>query len=430
MNDVPGRTDAGPRLPCPSGELLARLADVYRDLHANPELSMQEHRTAGLVASWLRERGWQVTEGVGGTGVVGLLRHGEGPTVLARADMDALPMEERTGLPFASKRTGTDRFGQSTSIAHSCGHDMHVAWLMGAADVLAKNREAWRGTVVAVFQPGEETGQGARAMIEDGMLERFPRPDVTLAQHVMPLSAGRIGWRSGTTLSAGDSWEVTLFGRGAHGSMPQKSVDPVVMAASAVMRLQTIVSREVAMTDSAVVTVGTLSAGTNENVIPDRALLRLNVRTFKEEVRARVLGAIRRILEAEAAAAGAPRPPEYAVLSEFPLTRNDEAATRRVVAALEQRFGADGMAEIPPATASEDFGRFGTAWRAPAVFWMVGGIDPARYEEARRAGRIDELPANHAPDFAPVIDPTLRVGVEAMLAAVGAWVCTASPAAG
>ena len=409
-------------LPDPSATLLVELEGIYRDIHANPELSMQEHRTSGLAASWLRKCGYEVTEGVGGTGVVGLLRNGDGPTVLLRADMDALPIKESTGLPYASDRTGTDRFGQATAIAHSCGHDMHVAWLMGATRILADNRDRWGGTVMAVFQPGEETGQGARAMIEDGMVKRFPRPDVTLAQHVMPLSAGHIGWRSGTMLSAGDSLEVTLFGRGAHGSMPQKSVDPVVMAASAVMRLQTVVSREVAMTDSAVVTVGTLQAGMNENVIPDRALLRLNVRTFKDAVRARVLAAIRRILEAEAAASGAPRPPEFSVLSEFPLTRNDDAATRKTVAALERRFGAARLTEISPATASEDFGLFGAAWNVPVVFWVIGGIDPQSYANAEKANRLDELPANHAPDFAPVIHPTLETGIAAMLAVAGAWI--------
>jgi hippurate hydrolase len=408
-------------LPDPSPTLLAELEDNYRDLHANPELSMQERRTSKLASGWLRKHGYEVTEGVGGTGVVGLLRNGDGPTVLLRADMDALPIKESTGLPYASDKAGTDRFGQATAIAHACGHDMHIVWLMGATRILAENRGAWRGTVMAVFQPGEETGQGARAMIEDGMVKRFPKPDVTLGQHVMPLSAGQIGWHTGTMLSAGDSWQVTLFGRGAHGSMPQKSIDPVVMAASAVMRLQTVVSREVAMTDSAVVTVGTMQAGTNENIIPDHALLRLNVRTFKEEVRSRVLGAIRRILEAEAAASGAPKPPEFSVLSEFPLTRNDEAATKRVVAALEHRFGTQRVSEVGPATASEDFGLFGTAWNVPSVFWVVGGIDPATYEKAREAGKIDTLPANHAPNFAPVIDPTLRTGIEAMLAAAGAW---------
>lgn len=410
-------------LPGIPDDLLARLEGIYRDIHANPELSMQEHRTAGIAAAWLRDHGYEVTEGVGGTGVVGLLRNGGGPTVLLRADMDALPIQESTGLPYSSDKSGTDRFGQATAIAHSCGHDMHIVWLMGATRILAENRGSWRGTVMAVFQPGEETAQGARAMIEDGMVKRFPKPDVTLGQHVMPLSAGQVGWRSGTILSAGDSWEVSLFGRGAHGSMPQKSIDPVVMAASAVMRLQTVVSREVAMTDSAVVSVCTMRAGINENVIPDRALLRLNVRTFKGEVRTRVLGAIKRILEAEAAASGATKPPEFSTLSEYPLTRNDEAATRKVVAALERQFGADRVTEIVPLTASEDFGLFGAAWNVPAVFWVIGGIDPTTYAKAREAGKLDEIPANHAPDFAPVIHPTLRTGIEAMLAAAGAWLC-------
>ncbi|MGH1569472.1 amidohydrolase [Methylobacterium sp. P31] len=408
-------------LPAPTDDLLAELEERYKDIHAHPELSMQEHRTAGIAADWLRQRGFAVTEGVGGTGVVGLLRNGDGPTVLLRADMDALPIEESTGLPYASQATGTDRFGQSTAIAHSCGHDMHVVWLMGATRILAENRDAWSGTVMVVFQPGEETAQGARAMIADGMVKRFPKPDVTLGQHVMPLSAGQVGWRIGTMLSAGDSWEVKLFGRGAHGSMPQKSIDPVVMAAAAVMRLQGVVSREVAMTDSAVVTVGTLRAGMSENVIPDQALLRLNVRTFKDQVRTRVLGAIKRILEAEATASGSQKPPEFRVLSEYPVTRNDEAATHKVVSALEDRFGGDRVHEIEPATASEDFGLFGAAWAVPTVFWVIGGIDPDRYAAAEKAGKLDELPANHAPDFAPVIHPTLRTGVEAMLAAAGAW---------
>ncbi len=411
----------------PTAADLERLEAIYRDLHAHPELSMLERRTASIAAAWLREHGFETTEGIGGTGVVGLLRNGDGPVVLLRADMDALPVAESTGLAYASTATGTDRFGQATAIAHACGHDMHVAWAMGATALLARHRAAWRGTILAVFQPGEETGQGARAMLADGMVRRFPRPDIALGQHVMPMPAGMIGWRAGTVLSAGDSWEVTLFGRGAHGSMPQKSIDPVVMAAATVMRLQTVVSREVAMTDAAVVTVGTLRAGMNENVIPDRALLRLNVRSFKAEVRTRVLAAIRRILEAEAAASGAPKPPEITVLSEFPLTRNDAAATKRVAAALAQRFGADRVTEIGPATASEDFSLFGAAWDIPSVFWMIGGIDPARYEAARAAGTLDALPANHAPDFAPVIDPTLRTGIEAMLAAAGAWIC-ADPA--
>ncbi|HZR81784.1 MAG TPA: amidohydrolase [Candidatus Binatia bacterium] len=408
-------------LPGPSEALLTELEGIYKDIHASPELSMQERRTAGIAAAWLRRHGYEVTEGVGGTGVVGLLRNGDGPAVLLRADMDALPMQENTGLPYASHATGTDRFGHETSIAHSCGHDMHVAWLMGATRVLAENRGAWRGTVMAVFQPGEETGQGARAMVDDGMVSRFPKPVVTLGQHVMALPAGELALRPGTVMSMADSWEVKLFGRGGHGSMPQNTIDPVVMAAATVMRLQTIVSREIGMSDGAVVTVGTLQAGTNENIIPDYALLRLNVRTYEEQVRARVLSAIKRIVQAEASASAAPKPPEFSVLSEFPLTWNDDEATRRVTNALQSRLGADSVRETGPVTASEDFSTFSRAWAVPAVFWFVGGTDRATFKRAEEAGQLNELPSNHSPQFAPVINPTLRTGIEAMLAAAGVW---------
>jgi amidohydrolase len=405
----------------PSDALVAELESIYRDLHAHPELSMQEHRTAGIVAAWLRDCGCEVTEAVGGTGVVGVLRNGDGATVLLRADMDALPLTETTGLPYASAATGTDRFGRPTGIAHACGHDMHTTCLMGVLRVLAESRDAWQGTVLAVFQPGEETAQGARAMIEDGLAKRFPKPDVTMAQHVAPAPAGSIGWNAGTMMSAGDSLEVTLFGRGAHGSTPQKSVDPIVMASSAVMRLQGVVSREVPPTDMAVVTVGALQAGASENVIPDHALLRLNVRTFKDQVRTRVLAAIHRILDAEAAASGAPRLPAYKVLSQFPRTDNDAACIRKVAAAFEQRFGRDAVQEVAPASASEDFGLFGAAWGVPVVYWMIGGLDPETFAAAEKAGTVDQLPANHAPDFAPVIEPTLRTGITAMLTAAGVW---------
>jgi amidohydrolase len=406
----------------PSDALTSELENIYKDIHANPELSMQENRTAKIAADWLKKYGYEVTTGVGGTGVIGLMRNGEGPTVLLRADMDALPVVESTGLAYASRATGVDRFGQATGIAHVCGHDMHIVWLLGATRVLSENRDRWNGVLVALFQPGEETAQGADAMIKDGLGKRIPKPDVALAQHVVPAPAGSIAWRIGTAMSIADSWEVKLFGRGAHGSQPQKSVDPVVMASSAVMRLQGVVSREVAMTDGAVVTVGTLRAGTNENVIPDEALLRLNVRTFKQEVRKRVLAAIRRILEAEAAASGAPKPPEFSVLSEFQAVVNDEQATRAIVAAFERRFGADRVVEQPqPAAASEDFSAIGAALGVPSVYWFVGGVDPAVFAAAEKAGTLDELPSNHAPNFAPVIEPTLRTGVETLLTAAGVW---------
>lgn len=348
----------------------------------------------------------------------------EGATVLLRADMDALPMKEDSGLPYASTKTGKDSSGVETAIAHSCGHDMHVAWLMGATQLLARDREKWRGTVIAVFQPGEETGEGARAMVEDGMVTRFPKPDVTLAQHVMSLPAGRIAIRSGPVLSMSDSWEVKLFGRGGHGSGPESTVDPVVMAAAVVMRLQTVVSREISMIDRAVVTVGALQAGSSPNIIPDEALLRLNVRTFDEQVRETVLSAIKRIIDAEAMASHAPRPPSFTVVSEFPLTSNDDDATRKVTEALTGRFGND-VRQATPATASEDFSVFARAWNVPLVFWFVGGTDPQKYAQAEQAGRLNALPSNHSPQFAPVLTPTLRVGIEAMLTAAGAWLTTA-----
>src|SRR5579863_9078298 len=284
--------------------LLPELQTIYKDIHSHPELSMQEERTAGVAADHLRAAGYEVTTGVGVTGVVGLLRNGEGPTVMLRADMDALPIAENTGLAYASKISEKDPQGNAVPVGHMCGHDMHVAWLVGAATLLSQARDAWKGTLIAVFQPGEETAQGAQAMIDDGLLERFPTPDVVLGQHVMVGPAGSVAGSAGPITSAADSLQIRLFGRGAHGSMPQASIDPVVMAASVVMRLQTVVSREIAATDAVVVTVGVLQAGTKENVIPDEAVIKLNVRTFDAGARQHVLAAIERIVNAEAEASG------------------------------------------------------------------------------------------------------------------------------
>src|SRR5579862_6212466 len=322
-------------------KLLPDLEPLYKDIHAHPELSMHETRTAGIAADRLTKAGYEVTTGVGKTGVVGLLRNGEGPTVMLRADMDALPIAENTGLAYASKISAKDDDGNDVPVGHMCGHDMHVAWLVGAATVLSQARDAWKGTLMAVFQPGEETAQGAQAMIDDGLLKRFPTPDVVLGQHVMVGPAGSVAGSAGPITSAADSLQIRLFGRGAHGSMPQASIDPVVMAASTVMRLQTIVSREVAATDAAVVTIGVLQAGTKENVIPDEALIKLNVRTFDEGVRTRVLAAIERIARAEAEASGAPRPPEITPLDRYNLVRNEPQATRRVGEAFRKYFAAE-----------------------------------------------------------------------------------------
>ena len=286
---------------------------------------------------------------------------------------------------------------------------------------MAAKRDAWRGTLMIVFQPGEETAQGARAMIDDGLRTRFPKPDVVLGQHVMVGPAGTVAGSAGPITSAADSFQIRMFGRGAHGSMPQASIDPVVMAASTVMRLQTIVSREIAATDSAVVTVGVLQAGTKENVIPDEALIKLNVRTFDAGVRKHTLDAIYRIAKAEAEASGAPREPEITPLDQYPLNVNDEKASERVRDALREYFGQDRVRHTGPAPASEDFGCFGTAWDVPSVFWFVGGTDPDVYAKAKAEGRINELPVNHSPYFAPVIHPTLETGVEAMVVAALAW---------
>jgi hippurate hydrolase len=396
--------------------LLDDVERLYKDVHRHPELSMQEERTAALAADRLQAAGFEVTAGVGKTGVVGLLRNGSGPTVMLRADMDALPVHEQTGLEYASTIDGA---------MHACGHDMHVAWLAGAATALAGARDGWHGTLLAVFQPAEETAEGAQAMIDDGLFDRFPKPDVILGQHVMPSPAGRVGIRSGVVTSAADSFEIRMFGRGAHGSMPEASIDPVVRAASTVLRLQTIVSREVAPAQSAVVTIGALQAGTKENVIPDEAVIKLNVRTFDEDVRTHVLAAIERIVAAEAQASGAPRPPEITTLDRYQLVRNDADAVARVRSAFQEHFGADRVVDISPISASEDFGSFGTEWAVPSVFWTVGGTDPDSYKRAKAEGRLSELPTNHNPRFAPVLHPTLETGVETLVAAACSWLADA-----
>ena len=404
--------------------LLPELEAVYKDIHAHPELSMHETRTAQIAADHLKANGFEVTTGVGKTGVVGILRNGDGPTVMLRADMDALPIKEATRLPYASTVTATGADGKTVPVAHYCGHDMHVACVIGATSLFAKSRDSWHGTLMPVFQPGEETAQGAQAMIDDGLFKRFTKPDVVLGQHVMSLPSGHLDWRTGVVTSAADSLQIRLFGRGAHGSMPEASIDPVVMAASTVMRLQTIVSREVAPTDSAVVTIGALQAGTKENVIPDEAIIKLNVRTFDEGVRKRVLAAIERIVNAEAAASGAPRVPEITPLDRYSLVTNDVDATEKVVDAFRQNFPDGSVEQTKPTMASEDFGCFGAEWHAPAVFWFFGGDDPEVYDKAKKDGTLNSLPTNHNPRFAPVIHPTLETGVKALVVAAHAWLAS------
>ena len=400
-------------------DIVTPLESLYRDLHSHPELSNQEHRTAAKAAEQLGWAGCKVTAGVGGTGVIGVLRNGDGPTVMLRADMDALPVKEATGLPYASTVTAPGPDGRDVPVMHACGHDMHVTWLAGATKLLARATDAWQGTLISLFQPAEELGTGAQAMIDDKLFERFPKPDVILGQHVMPPAAGQITYRPGVTQSEEDNIEVRLFGRGGHGAWPESTVDPVVMAASAVVRLQTIVSREVAAFEPVVVTIGSLQAGSKGNVIPDDAVLKINVRTFDNTVRTRVLAAIERIVKSEAAAAGAPKPPEFTYFDHFDLTVNDPPAATHIGECFRGYFGTDRVTELTdPLPVSEDFGLFGQEWKVPSVFWYVGGTDPDLYRRAEQAGRIaEDVPTNHSSKFAPVLHPTLETGIEALTSA-------------
>lgn len=400
------------------------LADLYRDLHRHPELAFAETRTAAIAARELRAAGFDTAEGVGGTGVVGVLRNGDGPTALLRADMDALPMAERTGLPYASEVV-VDRDGEKVPVAHACGHDVHVTCLIGAARVLAAERSTWRGTVIAVFQPAEEVGGGAEAMVDDGLFTRFGTPDVVLGQHVAPIPAGFLGLRPGPAFAAADTVRVTLFGRGGHGSRPEATVDPVVLAAATVLRLQTIVSRETAGGDTAVVTVGAMRAGTVANIIPDEAELLLSVRTYDPRVRERTLAAIERIVRGEAATSGAAREPEITVLNSYPPVVNDPDAVARTRAGLATVVTDQRILDPGPVTGSEDVGVFATAAGVPLVYWLLGGADPAAFAGVDTpdgfGAVVAGLPSNHSPLFAPVVDPTLEVGVATLVAATRTW---------
>src|SRR5664280_2271444 len=342
--------------------------ELYRDLHRHPELSFQEHRTAGIVADRLRTIGFQILGGVGRTGVVGVLRNGEGPTVLLRADMDALPVQEDTGLPYASTDRGTDPDGRAVPVMHACGHDMHVTCLLAAVTELAADRAGWSGTLMAVFQPAEELGAGARAMVDDGLFDRFGRPDVVLGQHVGPFAAGMVAVHAGPAFAAADALRIVMYGRGGHGSRPEVTVDPVGMA------------------EVAVLTIGSLHAGAKDNVIPEQAELGLSFRTFDPPVRDRVMAAITRIVHAEASASGAPRDPDIVPIQSFPAVVNDEAATDRIRAAFTARFGVQRVMDPGVVTGSEDVGVLATAAGAPCMYWLLGGTAPETFAAASAAG--------------------------------------------
>jgi amidohydrolase len=388
---------------------------LYRNLHQSPELSNQEEKTAAKMAERMRALGFEVTQKVGGHGVVAILRNGKGPTVMVRTDMDALPMEEKTGLPYASKVQAKDAAGQSVPVMHACGHDVHMTAWVGTATLLARSKDRWRGTVMMVAQPGEELGSGARAMLEDGLFKRFPKPDFAITVHNNAnAAAGSVEYVPGFALASVDSVDLTLYGKGGHGAYPHTTVDPVLLAARTVLSLQTIVSRERNPLDPVVVTVGSIHGGTKHNIIPDEVKLQLTVRTYKPEVRKQILAAIERIAKGESMAAGASRPPSMSVTEGTPATYNDPELMKRVVPAIARALGEQNVREGTPTMGGEDFSEYGRAGVPAALFW-IGTVEPARFQAAQKAG--ETLPSLHSAGFSPDRERTLRTGVTTLVTA-------------
>jgi len=397
------------------------LFELYRHLHSHPELSYQEVQSAARLAEELRQAGYEVATGVGTNGVVAVLRNGAGPTVLLRADMDALPVKEQTGLPYASTVIAKDAQGKEVPVMHACGHDIHMTWLVGAARVLAQLKDQWHGTLVLIGQPAEEAVGGALGMLQDGLFTRFPRPDFCVALHDdAELAAGTVGYTPGYSGANIDSVDIIVRGVGGHGAYPHKTKDPVVLAAQIILALQTIVSREVPPGEPAVVTVGSIHGGTKRNIVPDEVRLQLTVRSYKEEVRKQTLAAIKRIARGQALAAGMPedRLPEVNVTDEVtPALYNDPKLTERLVGALQGWFGETNLIRKNPSMGGEDFSEFGrTEPRIPICMMNVGGVDPAALKESQRTGK--PLPSLHSPLWAPVPDPTIQSGVTTLVACV------------
>ncbi|MCP3140719.1 amidohydrolase [Pyxidicoccus xibeiensis] len=395
--------------------LYPELDALYRDLHQTPELSLQEEKTAAKLAERLKKLGYEVTTKVGGHGVVALMRNGTGPTVMLRTDLDALPVEEKTGLPYASKVKVKDATGATVSVMHACGHDVHMTTWLGTATLLAKSKDRWRGTVMLVGQPAEELGAGARAMLADGLFKRFGKPDFAVAQHtVATAAAGTVQFTPGYSMASVDSIDVTLYGKGGHGAYPHTTVDPVVMAARTILSFQMLVSREKSPLEPAVLTVGSIHGGTKHNIIPDEVRLQLTLRTYKPEVRKALIAGIERVAKAEAQASGAPRPPDISVTEGTPATFNDPELTKRLVAAVGRVLGEKNLSEAPPVMGGEDFSEYGRAG-VPAVMLWLGITEPKRFAQAKAAG--ETLPSAHSPLYAPDRERTLRTGVTTLTTA-------------
>jgi hippurate hydrolase len=391
------------------------LVELYRHFHAHPELSLEETETARKVADALQRAGYRVNPGVGGTGVVAVLENGPGPTLLIRGDMDALPVSEETGLEYASEVTALLPDGRTTGVMHACGHDIHITNLVASARLLALARSQWSGTLLVIAQPAEEIGQGARAMLADGLFEDFPRPDFSLALHVdSSLPAGSLGYTPGWAFANVDSVDVTFYGRGGHGARPHLAIDPIVAAASFVMSVQTLVSRRVDPVEDAVVTVGSIHAGTKHNVIPDQAELQITVRSYSDAVRDQLLEGIAQIASDTCRIFQCPRPPGVTVREEYtPSVYNDPAFTARAVALFESAFGADRVVEMPPTMGGEDFGRYARALGVPGLMFRVGTQDPEQFAASQAPGAVP-LPQVHSSRFAPLAEPTLNMAVRAM----------------
>ena len=387
---------------------------LYLDLHQNPELSSHETQTAAKLAARLRSLDYEVTEHVGGTGVVAVLKNGAGPTVMLRTELDALPVEEKTGLSYASHVHTRDDAGRDVPVMHACGHDLHMASLAGTAEIMAHSKQSWHGTLLLIGQPAEETISGAERMIKDGLLTRFPKPDVAVALHVGNLlPAGEVGVVPGILSTNANSLRITIYGKGGHGSAPHTTIDPIVIAARTILALQTIPSREVKPGEMAVVTVGYIRAGTKNNIIPDQAELGLTVRSYKAEVRKQVLAAITRITKAEAEAGGAPREPLIEELESTDSVYNDPGLAQRLRGALESALGKDNVVMDEAHTGSEDFSYF-VEQGIPGFYFNLGGADPEKFAQAKAAGTM--LPSNHSPLFTPDVDPALHTGITAEVA--------------